>query len=206
MTLQAKGFQWSMGIHGMLILLVAVLQSFAVSQTKVTVIDFTLSGKAAPPAVEQTSPYQAPAAKQEPKHTKAIQPQEVLKKELAAKVPEKEIVKEVAEEQHTRHPEAEQAQSPSEAASTKEETPTSLPQAVDGPGGTSADEKGNSIASPGGDGAGIPSENTAHRGAADGSVSTQAKTKVLAMPVQEQRRNHPAQLILRSILSISGTG
>ncbi len=176
MTLQAKGFRWSLGVHGVLILAVVVLQSFAVSQTKVTVIDFTLSGNNARPAVERTSQSQAPVVKQEPRYTKAIQPQEVLKKELAAKVPEKEIAKEVAEEQHTRHPEAKHAQSLSEAASTKEEAPTSLPQAVDGSGGTSADEKGNSTASPRGDGAGIPSENTAHRGAVDGSVSTQATT------------------------------
>ena len=75
MTLQAKGFQWSVGIHGLLILLIVVLQVFAVSQNRVTVIDFTLSENYASPVVEQTSPYRAPAAKQEPKRVTASLPE-----------------------------------------------------------------------------------------------------------------------------------
>jgi len=178
MTLQAKGFRWSMGIHGMLILLVALLQSLAVSQTKVTVIDFTLSGNNALPAVEQTSQSPAPVVKQEPKPAKAIRPNEVLKKELAAKVPEKEIVKEVAEEQHTRHPEVEQARSPSEVSSTAEAIPSTLPQAVDGPGGASAEEKGGSIPSPlGGNGVSEPSANGSSRDVAETKSSRPAATE-----------------------------
>ena len=72
-----------MGIHGMLILAVAVLQALAVSQKKVTVIDFTLSGNDALSVVEQTSLYQVSAAKQEPKYAGIIRPKRILKKEIA---------------------------------------------------------------------------------------------------------------------------
>ena len=160
MTLQAKGFQWSMGIHGMLILLVAVLQSFAVSQTRVTVIDFTLSGNNAPPAVEQTSPSQAPAAKQEPKPAKAIRPKEVPKKAIAKEALSGAAPQTVGSGTSHDHPQRFRA--------SAEAIPPTLPQAADGPGGPSAEGKGSSIPSPlGGDGAGEPSANGSSRDAAD---------------------------------------
>jgi len=42
MTLQARGFRWSIGIHGLIILAVIILRSSPGSQTRVAVIDFTL--------------------------------------------------------------------------------------------------------------------------------------------------------------------
>ncbi len=168
MTLQAKGLRWSLGIHGVLILAVVVLQSFAVSQTKVAVIDFTLSGNNARPAVERTSQSQAPVVKQEPRPAKAIRPNEI---------PKKAIVKEVVAEQKVQNAEVEQARSPSEVSSTAEAIPSTLPQAVDGPGGASAEEKRGSIPSPlGGNGVGEPSASETPRDAADRAGSTQGTT------------------------------
>jgi periplasmic protein TonB len=56
MTLQIRGFGWSIGLHGLILLAFIVLQTSVISQSKITVIDFTLGGNAASPAVQQTSP------------------------------------------------------------------------------------------------------------------------------------------------------
>ncbi|MGE5856271.1 MAG: hypothetical protein ACM34C_06850, partial [Syntrophaceae bacterium] len=60
MTLQTRAYQWSVGIHGVILLALAVMQVFVVSQSKVTVIDFTLSGSSALPAVEPAPPNAEP--------------------------------------------------------------------------------------------------------------------------------------------------
>lgn len=56
MTLQMKGLCWSAGIHGIFLLVLVLMQSFAAMPQKITVIDFTLSGEQAPPTVRQVSP------------------------------------------------------------------------------------------------------------------------------------------------------
>ncbi|MDQ1330396.1 MAG: periplasmic protein TonB, partial [Thermodesulfobacteriota bacterium] len=77
MTLQAKGFQWSIVIHGAIFLIVAALQVPAVSQNKLIVIDFALSGNNPPAAVAQSSLYQAQAMIKAPERATAIRPKEV---------------------------------------------------------------------------------------------------------------------------------
>jgi TonB family protein len=43
MTLQTKGFGWSIGIHGLIILIVAIIQFSADSPSRIAVIDFSLA-------------------------------------------------------------------------------------------------------------------------------------------------------------------
>ena len=72
MTSQVKGFCWSMGIHGMIILVWILLQFFVVVQDKVAVVYFTFSGESASSVMDQPSLTQ-PMASQEPKRDKALQ-------------------------------------------------------------------------------------------------------------------------------------
>ncbi len=156
MTAQAKAFQWSVGIHGMLLLIVVLLQSLAASQTRVAVIDFTLSGNNVPSMVEQPSPPQAPSVRQASKRAKAVRP------------------KTVVEENNVPLPKAEQPQAPSDVSSNGEESPTSLPPVVGGPGRPSAEGVASSAPSPGtADGMGSPSTQGASRHVADTNGLTQ---------------------------------
>ena len=181
MTLQVKGFHWSIGIHGMLILAVAVLQALAVSQTKVTVIDFTLSGNDELSMVEQTSLHQASATKQASKFSRMIQPKNVLKKiaeeGIVKEVPAREIVKEFVEEQNAQIAKVEQARSSSKISDTAEVISASLPQTVIGPGGSSTEAKGSAIPSLRGDaGARVLSAERASRDVADTNGSIRDST------------------------------
>ena len=183
MTLQAKAFQWSMGIHGMLILAVIVLQSFTVLQTKVAVVDFTLSGNNAPPAVKQTSPSQGPAVKREPMRTATTRPKAAPKKTIVKEAIVKEVVgkknvKDVVTEQITPLPEVDQAPSPIADPSTTEKISTALPSAVGSPGGSSAEGKGSSIPFAGeGDGVGALPAEGAPRDTVDRAGLTQGTTE-----------------------------
>lgn len=109
MSLQWRGFQWSIAIHGLFILAVAAVQVFAVPQNRVAVIDFTLAADRAPSRVERPSPL-APTAKPEPKQARARQPRE-------------------AKGEQAPIPTGEKAPAPSFVADSREETPGSLPAA-----------------------------------------------------------------------------
>ena len=179
MTLQTKGFQWSMGIHATLVLVFAGLQAFAVSQNKVMVIDFTFFEDHASPVVEQTSPYQAPAAKREPKRVTASLPEATPRKKdgeekSLKEVAEKKNVHEAELERNAHRSAVEDAPAPAEVSRTREETTTAFPQAVEGSGGPSAEGKGRPIPSPqGADGVGAPSAKGASQDAAYRDGSTQ---------------------------------
>ena len=72
MTLQARGFLWSAGIHGAILLVALVLQVSAGAMNKAAVIDFTLSGS---PAASEAEP-----ARQEPE---PVQPRQMPRKAIA---------------------------------------------------------------------------------------------------------------------------
>lgn len=72
MTLQARGFLWSAGIHGAILLVALVLQVSAGAMKKVAVIDFTLSGS---PAASEAEP-----ARREPE---PVQPRRMPQKAIA---------------------------------------------------------------------------------------------------------------------------
>jgi len=116
MTLSAKGFVWSMGIHAMFVLVVAVLQVFSVPQSKLTVIDFTLSGNSAPSHAAPSLPYQAPSVAHEPRPTKTIQPTKVLERNVTPNRSEEKM------------------ESPPQVSPNGEEIPTSLAHATYGSG------------------------------------------------------------------------
>jgi periplasmic protein TonB len=56
MTLQTKGFGWSIGIHGLIILVIAILQFSTVVPARIAVVDFTLVDHMPSDAVGLTSP------------------------------------------------------------------------------------------------------------------------------------------------------
>ena len=120
MTLQAKGFRWSICIHGVIFFLAAALQFSAVSQSKIVVINFALSGNNPPVAAVQPLPFQAPAVRREPKITKAVLP------------------KEVAAVQNLPDPEAEKTPALPNAPATEGESPDSPTLSADGAGTLSA--------------------------------------------------------------------
>lgn len=140
MRLQAKGFQWSIGIHGTVVLAVALLQLSAASQSKLTVIDFTLSDNQAPSTVERPSPRPAPPVRPAPELTRRNEPAKIGKK--SAPVENREEAKPLREVQPIR------------------EEPPPLPQAVEDLGGPSAEGKTRPAPSTGaGPGSGTPSVN-----------------------------------------------
>lgn len=53
MTLQIRGFQWSFGIHGLVLFAFVLLQTSIVPQRKPTVIDFTFESSPVPAVVQQ---------------------------------------------------------------------------------------------------------------------------------------------------------
>ena len=153
MTAQAQGYRWSIAIHGMLILVAIVLQSFAAPQTKVAVIDFTFSDNPPSPVVEPAVPSPATVPKQESKPARVTRPQEIppkaaAKEEAVKEVVEREIVKEVTEEPTPPQPDAEEARSPAEVPTAVAAPPPAPPRAFDGPGGSSPQGTGSSIPSP----------------------------------------------------------
>jgi periplasmic protein TonB len=111
MSLQSRGFQWSIAIHGLFILSVVVVQVFAVPQNRIVVIDFTLAADRAPSRVERPSPP-APVARPEPKQARLVQPREVKR-------------------EHAPIPAEEKAPAPSFVADSREEIPSSLPTATE---------------------------------------------------------------------------
>jgi protein TonB len=123
MTLQVKGFQWSIGIHAAIFIIVAALQISAVSQSKVIVINFALSGSNPPAATVQPLPFKAPDVRHEPKIAKAIRP------------------KEVAAEHNLPDPEAEKAPAPSEAPVMEDDSPDSQTLTAGGTGTLSAQDE-----------------------------------------------------------------
>jgi protein TonB len=168
MTLQAKGFQWSMAIHGVLLLLFAVLQVFAASQHQATVIDFTFSGNGDSSTVEPPSPPRTPAAGREPKRTGAVRP------------------KEIAAPKNAKNPDAEEAPaSPSPASRSGDVTPASESRADDGPGPPSALGTAATTSPPpaaGGSGASSAKREGPHAGNADGRAPGTAETAGRAAP------------------------
>jgi periplasmic protein TonB len=156
-NLQAKGFQWSIGIHGTLVLAFVVLQLSAVSQTRIAVIDFTLSGEKAPPTVERPVPRPAPPARQTPKPDRAVEPKRVAEK---ASVPVEKV---------------EQAQPLREVQPIREEPPASLTQPAEDPGGPPAEGKASAAPPPAtAAGSGMPSANGGLDRVAGARGSTQA--------------------------------
>lgn len=137
MTLQTKGFQWSVGIHGCILLIVFLLQVSAGAVNKMAVIDFTLSGGPPAPAVE--------ASRHEPG---PVQPRPAARK-TASPVRK-----------------AQAAEPPSQALSLKEASPASAPQEVAGPGpGTGTSEQGSSRdAAHAGNARGVPVGNPGNAG------------------------------------------
>ncbi len=114
MTLQVKGFQWSICIHGVIFFLVAALQLTSVSQNKVIVINFALSASNPPAVVAQSFPYQAPATGQEPMRNRGIRP------------------KEVAEEHKLLNPDAGKTPAPPEVPIKEEDNSSSPVPSADG--------------------------------------------------------------------------
>jgi len=57
MTLQTRGYSWSVGIHGLVMMAAVILQLAVGAQTRVAVVDFTLGDNRPAPVVEQ-SPQQ----------------------------------------------------------------------------------------------------------------------------------------------------
>ncbi len=162
MTLQAKAFQWSVGIHGMVLLIAALLPVFAAPHNRVTVIDFTLPGDGAPPAVEQVSPHQPRAAKREPKPNTAVGPQELFKKETGPAV---------VEEQIAPPPAGEKAPLPEPDSSSGRERSDPWPRAADGPGTPAMAGKADTTPQPhaaGGPGAPTVPGGTRHAGGTTG--------------------------------------
>ena len=117
MTRQTRAYQWSVGIHGVILLALAVMQVFVVSQSKVTVIDFTLSGSSALPAVEQAPPNTEPA-----------RPRAIAARRSVPK------------------PQAEQEQSPSQVSNNGEALPGPVPRETAGSSAASAHQAGTATA------------------------------------------------------------
>lgn len=168
MTLQAKGFQWSMAIHGVLLLVFAVLQVFAASQHQVTVIDFTFSGNGDPSTGEPPSPPRYPVIGREPKRTKTVRPEEV------------------AAPQNAKDPDAEKApSSPSPVSRSGDVTPAPESRADDGPGPPSAAGTAAATSPPpaaGGSGASSAKREGPHNGDANGRAQGMAGTAGLSAP------------------------
>jgi periplasmic protein TonB len=120
MTLQAKAFQWSLGIHGIVLIVLTVMQVLVIPESKVTVIDFTLSENKVSPTEDSSSPFQPPAAEQEPQRTKSLRPKEIVKR------------------QSTSNPDVEKAQPPPQVSNNGEVLPSSMSEAAIGSIATSA--------------------------------------------------------------------
>ncbi|MHB8772586.1 MAG: energy transducer TonB [Syntrophales bacterium] len=115
MTLQARGFEWSIGIHALLLIAVAALQTPAVSRDKLMVIDFTIAESEAPSALEHPPLARAPVVLQKQLDAEAQRPREVVRKRNTASRPH-------PQEKVSLTP-AEKASSPSQASNPEEALP-----------------------------------------------------------------------------------
>jgi periplasmic protein TonB len=119
MTLQAKGFRWSVGIHGMLLAAIFALQISFVSEKELTVVDFTLADKKPSPVVEQPlRRTPAPLPVQKPRYVKSSQPEKIVEQIVD---PNRNLEKE------------ELAELPPQNSDNLEAKPELLPQMADDP-------------------------------------------------------------------------
>jgi periplasmic protein TonB len=120
MTFQARSFAWSIGIHGLIVLGVIVVQFSASTQTRVAVIDFTLGDTLISSTDQQEPPQQIEAPRQKAKRP-APRPSEEIKEvnvpSLETQIPRPSQVSIYGKEVSASTPEVVQGASPTSVTS-----------------------------------------------------------------------------------------